>query len=137
MATVPLYGAIAAGDPIPVPDDPESVIENVNVPNEIMPRSGDAYALRVRGKSMIDALVDDGDIVVVRSQPQVETGQMAVVEVLGPPDKAGATLKRFYDHGERVELRPANPDPAYQSFWLHPSQVRVHGRVVGVLRRYA
>lgn len=134
--TLPLYGAIAAGIPIPVPDDPESVTEMVTVPTDLMPRSGEAFALRVKGHSMIDALVDDGDIIVVRSQSRVETGQMAVVEVLEPAEFAGATLKRFYDYGDWVELRSANPDPAYKPFVLHPSQVRVHGGVVGVLRRY-
>ncbi len=131
---VPLYGAIAAGAPIPTPDDPEAVADMVTVPEELMPRSGEAFALRVKGQSMIDALVDDGDVIVVRSQPRVENGQMAAVEILEPSQLAGATLKRFYDHGDQVELRPANP--AYQSFWLPPHQVRVYGGVVGVLRKY-
>lgn len=136
VRSLPLYGAIAAGYPIPVPDDPEAVLEMVTVPTDLTPRSGEAFALRVKGHSMIDALVDDGDLIVVRSQSRVETGQMAVVEVLEPAEMAGATLKRFYDYGDRVELRPANPDPAYKPFVLHPSQVKVHGGVVGVLRRY-
>ncbi len=136
VRSLPLYGAIAAGYPIPVPDDPEAVMEMVTVPTDLTPRSGEAFALRVKGHSMIDALVDDGDLIVVRSQSRVETGQMAVVEVLEPEEMAGATLKRFYDYGDRVELRPANPDPAYKPFVLHPSQVKVHGGVVGVLRRY-
>lgn len=133
---IPLYGAIAAGDPIPVPDDPESLAENVAVPSELLPRRGEAFALRVKGHSMIDALVDDGDIIIVRSQPSVETGEMAVAEVLEPPEEAGATLKRFYFQGDQVELRPANPDPAYKSFWLAPDQVRVLGKVVSVMRHY-
>ena len=133
---VPLYGAIAAGTPIPVPDDPEATIESVNIPAELLPRSGDVFALRVQGRSMIDALVDDGDIIVVRSQPSVETGEMAVVEVIEPPEMAGGTLKHFYDYGQQVELRPANPDKTYQPFRLHPSQVRVHGKVVAVVRQY-
>ena len=136
MRSLPLYGAIAAGNPIPIPDDPEAVMEMVTIPTELTPRSGEAFALRVKGHSMIDALVDDGDLIVVHSQARVETGQMAVVEVLEPAELAGATLKRFYHHGDTVELRPANPDPIYRPFVLHPSQVKVHGSVVGVLRRY-
>lgn len=136
VRSLPLYGAIAAGNPIPVPDDPESVMEMVSIPTDLTPRTGEAFALRVKGHSMIDALVDDGDVIVVRSQSRVETGQMAVVEVLEPAEMAGATLKRFYDYGDRVELRPANPDPAYKPFVLHPSQVKIHGGVIGVLRRY-
>lgn len=133
---VPLYGYIAAGTPIPMPDDPALVSDYVTVPRELMPRSGEAFALRVQGHSMIDALVDDGDIIIVRSQPQVETGEMAVVEILEPADQSGATLKRFYSHGEQIELRPANPDPAYQSFWLDSDQVRVYGKVISALRQY-
>ncbi len=133
---VPLYGYIAAGDPIPVLDDPTSAINNIAVPSDMLPRTGETFALEVKGHSMIDALVDDGDIVIVRSQPKVETGEMAVAEILDPPDEAGATLKRFYLRGSQVELRPANPDPSYRSFWLHPSQVRVHGKVVSVLRKF-
>lgn len=135
-ASIPLYGAIAAGDPIPVPDDPSSVEEFITVPTELLPRNGDAFTLRVQGHSMIDALVDDGDIIVVRSQQRVETGEMAVAEILEPSEQAGATLKRIYHHPDRVELRPANPDPSYQSFWLDPEQLRVHGKVVSVLRQY-
>ena len=133
---VPFYGVIAAGSPIPVPEDPTSVLEYVAVPADMLPPSGDVFALRVQGQSMIDALVDDGDIVLVRSQPTVETREMAVVEVLEPPEEAGATLKYFYHHGDRIELRPANPDPAYQPLILSPEQVRVHGKVIGVIRRY-
>jgi repressor LexA len=133
---IPMYGAIAAGIPIPVPDDPESVLELVSVPEYLLPRSGDSFALHVKGHSMIDALVDDGDIIIVRSQPRVETGQMAIAEILEPHPQAGATLKRFYQSGDQVELRPANPDPAYHSYWVNSDQVRVHGAVAGVLRRY-
>ena len=133
---VPFYGEIAAGSPIPVPEDPSAVMEYVAIPADMLPSSGDVFALRVRGQSMIDALVDDGDIVLVRSQPDVETREMAVVEILDPAENAGATLKYFYHHGDHIELRPANPDPAYQPIIVSPDQVRVHGKVIGVIRRY-
>ncbi|HHB91570.1 MAG TPA: repressor LexA [Anaerolineae bacterium] len=134
--TVPFYGEIAAGAPLPVPEDPTSIVDYVSVPMDMLPSSGDVFALRVKGQSMIDALVDDGDIVLVRSQPTVETREMAVVEILEPPEEAGATLKYFYHHGDHIELRPANPDPAYQPLIVAPDQVRVHGKVIGVIRRY-
>ena len=136
VQTVPFYGEIAAGSPIPVPEDPTEVLEHVAVPAEMLPASGDVFALRVKGQSMIDALVDDGDLILVRSQPQVETHEMAVVEILDPPEQAGATLKYFYHHGDHIELRPANPDPAYQPILVSPDQVRVHGKVIGVIRLY-
>lgn len=133
---VPLYGKIAAGQPIPVPDDPGAVVEMVSVPSDLMPRSGEAFALRVQGKSMIDAFVDNGDIVVVRSQSAVETGEMAAVEVIDDDGNIGGTLKKFYKPEDQVnvELRPANT--AYKSLYIHPSRVRVHGKVVAVLRQY-
>ena len=137
---IPLYGKIAAGRPLPMPEDPEAVAENIPVPIDFLPRSGDAFALQVEGHSMIDALVNDGDIIVVRSQPKVENGEMAVVEVLEPPELAGVTLKRFYDDKSeegKIELRPENPDPAYQSFWVDAEHVRVYGRVESVLRKYS
>jgi len=101
---VPLYGNIAAGNPLPMPEDPSSVMENVDVPVGLL--------------------------------PSVETGEMAVAEILDSPEQTGATLKRFYLHKNQVELRPANPDDAYQSFWLKPDQVKVYGKVVVVLRQY-
>ncbi|NOX64006.1 MAG: transcriptional repressor LexA [Chloroflexi bacterium] len=134
---IPLYGKIAAGKPIPIPDDPETVAENIAVPASLLPTSGEAFALRVEGHSMIDALVNDGDIIVVRSQPEVENGQMAVVEVLEPAELAGVTLKRFYRRDDKIELRPDNPDPSYQPFWVEAEHVRVYGRVESVLRKYS
>lgn len=138
MAAVPLYGEIAAGEPLPMPVDSASAeLEMVSVPVDLLPRSGEAFALRVKGHSMIDALVDTGDIIIVRAQPTVNNSEMAVVEILEPPERAGATLKFFHQTGNRIELRPANPDPAYKSFNLSAEQVKVYGKVVSVLRRYS
>jgi len=136
VRTVPFYGEIAAGSPIPTPDDPERALEHVAVPADMLPGTGDIFALKVKGQSMIDALVDDGDLILVRSQPQVETREMAVVEILDESNESGATLKYFYNLGNKVELRPANPDPAYQPIVVAPEQVRVRGKVIGVIRRY-
>ncbi|NOZ50112.1 MAG: repressor LexA [Chloroflexi bacterium] len=133
---VPLYGKIAAGEPIPMPVNPKEVLDHVMVPPELLPKSGEVFALCVEGHSMIDALVDTGDIIIVRSQPTVNNSEMAVVEIMEPHEKAGATLKYFQQEGSQVELRPANPDPAYHSFWLRSDQVKVYGKVVSVLRRY-
>jgi repressor LexA len=136
VRAVPFYGEIAAGEPIPTPDDPSHVVESIAVPADMLPGAGDVFALKVKGQSMIDALVDDGDIILVRSQPQVETRDMAVVEILEEGAESGATLKYFYSLGDKVELRPANPDPAYQPIIVPAEQVRVRGKVIGVIRRY-
>ena len=136
VRSVPFYGEIAAGEPIPTPDDPSNVVESISVPADMLPGTGDVFALKVKGQSMIDALVDDGDIILVRSQPQVETKEMAVVEIVEEGVESGATLKYFYNLGDKVELRPANPDPAYQPIVVPAEQVRVRGKVIGVIRRY-
>jgi repressor LexA len=132
-AKVQLLGVITAGKPLPNPEDTStSENEMVDVPEEVVPQDKltDVYALRVRGQSMIDALIDDGDIVLLRYQETAENGQMVAVRI--EDEDNAVTLKRFYLEGDRVRLQPANTlmDPIYVS----PTSVRIQGRVVGVLR---
>ncbi len=129
---VALAGSIAAGEPIPVPDQGESE-EFVEVPGEMIPeRIKDVYALRVKGNSMIDALIADGDIVLMRYQETAENGQMAAVRVV---DRNEVTLKRIYFEGNQIRLQPANPT---MDAWYEPAaNVQVQGRVVGVVRAMA
>lgn len=129
---VPLVGAIAAGQPIPVPDQGESE-EYVEVPGELAPeRIKDIYALRVKGNSMIDALIADGDIVLMRYQETAENGQMAAVRIV---DRNEVTLKKVYFEGNQVRLQPQNPTMAP---WHEPAaNVEIQGRVVGVVRSMA
>jgi repressor LexA len=129
---VPLLGVITAGQPLPNPEDTSSAPEDmIDVPSDVAPsdRLNDVYALRVRGHSMIDALIDDGDIVLLRYQETAENGQMVAVRI---EDDNAVTLKRFYRDGGRVRLQPANVtmDPIY----VDATKVHVQGRVVGVLR---
>jgi repressor LexA len=133
--TVPLLGTIAAGQPIPVPteDTWHAVMdETIEVPAEMLPRGIRAYALRVQGKSMIDAFVDDGDIVVLEATPVGENGQMVAAWLT---DRQEATLKKIYHEPERIRLQPANErmNPLY----VDPGSIQVQGRVIGILRRYA
>lgn len=130
---VPLLGVITAGQPLPDPEDTSSgSVEMVEVPPDIAPaeKLKDVYALRVRGHSMIDALIDDGDIVLLRYQETAENGQMVAARLR---DDNSVTLKKFYKDGSRVRLQPANitMDPIY----TEASNVRIEGRVVGVLRQ--
>jgi repressor LexA len=123
-ATLPLMGLIAAGRPIEAIENPESV----EVP-ESMLGPGERYALRVRGDSMIEDGVHDGDLIVVRRASQAENGQTVVAVIEGE-----ATLKHFFRRGSRVELRPANRA-------LHPldvpaASVEIRGILIGLLRRY-
>lgn len=130
---VPLLGVITAGQPLPDPEDTSvGSTEMVDIPSDIAPseKLADVYALRVRGHSMIDALIDDGDIVLLRYQETAENGQMVAARI---EDENSVTLKRFYKEGNRVRLQPANVtmDPIY----VDAANVRIQGRVVGVLRQ--
>jgi len=124
---VRVEGTIAAGQPIEVGDEPGQEIELT--PDIADPRK-DLYALRVQGDSMVDALVGDGDIVIVNRSQEATRGQMAVVYLR---DRNEATLKRIYPEGRRVRLQPAHP--TMPSFYADACDVEVQGRVVAVIRR--
>ena len=129
---VPLLGVITAGQPLPDPEDTSAEeAELIEVPAEVAPaeKLKDVYALRVRGQSMIDALIDDGDIVLLRYQETAENGQMVAARIR---EDNSVTLKKFYREGNRVRLQPANStmDPIY----VDSANVQIQGRVVGVMR---
>ena len=114
---VPLLGTITAGQPLPDPEVvPSSKLANV-------------YALKVRGYSMIDALINDGDIVLLRYQETAEQGDMVAARIVS---ENSVTLKRFYQEGNRVRLQPANV--TMEPIYVAANDVRIQGRVVGVLR---
>lgn len=134
IVSVPLLGDIAAGEPIPVPSSDFSrlgVEETIELTRSIVGDPQNLYALRVRGNSMIDAMVHDGDIVIMRPAEEVANGEMAAVWLR---DREEATLKRVYWEGGRVRLQPANPtmEPIYID---DPRQVQIQGKVVMVIRR--
>jgi repressor LexA len=124
-ASIPLVGRVAAGVPLLAT---ENIQEFMAIPGRLA-RSEGMFLLRVAGDSMKDAAILDGDLVLVRPQPFVEQGQIAVV-LIGNE----ATVKRFYRHGSRIELHPENPD--FQPILCSESddEVRVLGRVTAVFR---
>jgi len=126
---LPLLGRIAAGDPIPVPGDavPE---EHLELARGIVKDGESLFALQVQGESMIDALVNDGDIVVMKHQEVAENGDMVAVWLR---DKEETTLKKFYHEGSRIRLQPANP--TMQPIYASPDNVQVQGKVVMVIRQ--
>ncbi len=129
---VPFLGTITAGQPLPDPEDLSSDnADYVDVPADVVPSAklANVYALKVRGYSMIDALINDGDIVLMRYQETAEQGDMVAARIIS--DNA-VTLKRFYSEGERVRLQPANVTMA--PIYVAANDVRIQGRVVGVLR---
>lgn len=124
---LPLLGLVAAGMPI----EAVSVNETVSVPDDFVRRSGGHYVLRVRGNSMIDEQIRDGDFVVVNERRSVDNGEMVIAMLSG----ASATVKKFYrERDGRIRLQPANEtmDPIY----VHENDISIQGVVVGVLRRY-
>jgi len=134
VVRLPLLGRIVAGEPIPVPasDFPLMGDETIELTRDILGDPEGLYALQVEGTSMIDALVHDGDIVVMRHQRRVENGEMAAVWL---KERGEMTLKRFYqEEGGRVRLQPANPTmrPIYVD---DPRLVEVQGKVVMVIRQ--
>ena len=122
---LPLLGFVAAGMPI------EAVTSNetIAVPENLVGR-GDTYVLRVRGNSMIDEQICDGDFVIVEDRKTAQNGE-TVVALLGGQD---VTLKKLYRENGRVRLQPANP--TMQPIYADPDQVQVQGVVVGVMRKY-
>jgi repressor LexA len=130
LISVPLYGTIAAGTPIIVPTDSFDYDDTVEVSSAMLPDTKDLFALRVKGDSMIDAMVNDGDIVVMKKQQLARNGEMVAVWLT---DEESTTLKYFFHEGNQVRLQPANPtmDPIF----VNPAMVQIQGRVVMVMRQ--
>lgn len=124
---VPLVGRIAAGLPI------EAINENtmsVAVPGQMLSGKGDHYALEVKGDSMIDAGINDGDVVVIRESAVADNGDIVVALI----DEHEATLKRYLRQGNTVALEAANP--AYETRIFTDDKVKVQGKLVGLIRTY-
>ena len=121
--TLPVMGEIAAGQPIEAYED---AAETLAVPASMDARE-DSYVLRVRGKSMIDALIDDGDFVIVQPQATARDGDIVVALL----EDNGVTLKRFFREEDRIRLQPANAEMEP----IYATEVQIQGKVVGVIRR--
>lgn len=134
MVAVPVIGMIAAGEPIPVPTpdtwDVAAVSETMGVPSELTRGKEGVYALRVKGLSMVDALINDGDIVLMQHVNAVENGEMAAVWLKSEKE---VTLKKVYVESERVRLQPANSQ--MRPFYTDPDNVEIQGRVIAVVRQ--
>ncbi len=122
---LPLLGFVAAGSPI----EAVATTESISVPEDLVGKR-DTYVLRVRGDSMIDEQIRDGDFVIVEDRKSADNGEM-VIALLGGSD---VTLKKFYRENGQVRLQPANP--AMQPLTVAADQVQIQGVVVGVMRKY-
>ncbi len=125
--TLPLMGRIAAGVPI---EAISHVQNNVAVPGNMVSSGAHHYALEVKGDSMVDAGINDGDVVVIRESKTADNGDIVVALVEGHE----ATLKRFRRNGGAIALEAANP--AYETRVFRDDQVQVQGRLVGLIRTY-
>jgi repressor LexA len=130
VASVPIFGSIVASEPVPIPEDmraedaleiPQSMLHGVD-PAEV-------FALRVKGDSMIDAMIRSGDIVVFRKQETARDGDMVAVWL---SERGETTLKYFYPEGERVRLQPAHP--TMNPIYVNAAQCHIQGRVLAVIR---
>jgi repressor LexA len=124
---VPLLGTIAAGEPIGFGDPVE---EAIFLTTGIVDQQDGLFALKVKGDSMIDALVNDGDIIILRHQSTAQNGDMVAVRLL---DRDETTLKHFYRENGHVRLQPANP--TLEPIFVHPAHVEIQGQVVAIVRQ--
>ncbi len=133
---VPVIGQIAAGEPIPVPAadtwDVTASSETLEVTEDLTRGRNGIYALKVKGTSMIDALINDGDIVLMQHVNVVENGEMAAVWLKSEKE---VTLKKVYREDSRIRLQPANS--RMKPIYAEPENVEVQGRVIAVIRQLA
>ncbi len=129
---VPVLGTIAAGQPIPVPTSDRwasDVEDTVTVTEDMVRGHENVFALRVKGTSMIEDLIDDGDVVFLEPATSAQDGEKVAVWL---DDRAEVTLKRFYREGAKIRLQPANAtmEPIYTT----PENVRIQGRFISSIR---
>jgi repressor LexA len=135
LVRVPILGYIAAGEPIPVPASDTWKVEpldTVEVSNELIRGRSDVYALKVKGNSMVDALISDGDIVLMQQAETADNGEMVAAWLKAEGE---TTLKKLYRERNRIRLQPANVQ--MKPIYVAPKNVEVQGKVIGVIRQLA
>jgi repressor LexA len=135
LVRVPVLGYIAAGEPIPVPSSDTWEMEpmdTVEISSELVKGKSDVYALRVKGNSMVDALISDGDIVLMQQAETADNGDMVAAWLKSDGE---TTLKKLYREPNRIRLQPANS--RMKPIYAKPKNVEVQGKVIGVIRQLA
>ena len=130
---VPLIGRIVAGEPVPIPETSFalSVEDTIALTRDIVEEREPMYALEVKGDSMIDALIHDGDIVIMKRQSEVNNGDLVAAWLKNEKE---TTLKRFYrESSDLVRLQPANP--TMQPIYVRASNLDIQGKVVAIIRQ--
>jgi repressor LexA len=138
MLSIPIMGRIVAGEPIPVPASSSALFDaesSVEVARSLLPsreKVGELFALEVQGDSMVDAMVNDGDIIILRPAKTANNGDMVAVWL---EENETTTLKYFYSEADRIRLQPANP--SYEPIYIYNTdQVHVQGKVLMVIRQF-
>lgn len=129
---IPLIGNIFASEPVPVPEDYAYDEDSLMEVTEDMLRGSDpsnAYALRVKGDSMVDAMIREGDVVILRKQSTARNGEMVAIWLT---DRSETTLKYFYQEGARIRLQPAHPH--MEPIYVDPRVCQIQGKVLSVIR---
>jgi repressor LexA len=131
LVKVPLLGRIAAGQPIQAPEGAfDRDVDMVELSRGLVPDDQQVYALKVQGNSMIDALINDGDIVIMRHTDTANNGDMVAAWLT---EREETTLKRFYHEGDQIRLQPENQTMA--PIYVDADKVSIQGRVVAVIRQ--
>ena len=130
VIAIPLLGRIAAGQPIPVPEDAFNG-DMLELARDLVPGENNIYALQVRGNSMIDAFINDGDIVILQYQRTAKDRDMVAAWLVQEEE---TTLKRYFHEGNRIRLQPENSQMT--PIYVDPSNLEIQGKVVAVIRKY-
>ncbi|HEY2934774.1 MAG TPA: transcriptional repressor LexA [Acidobacteriota bacterium] len=123
---LPLLGYVAAGAPVEAIENPEMI----SIPEDFVSHTQKNFVLKVRGSSMIDEHIEDGDLVIVEQRKTANNGDMVIALV----DNDRATLKKFYREGGVIRLQPSNPE--FKPIVVAEERVQIQGVVVGVMRKY-
>lgn len=132
VVAVPLLGRIVAGEPLPAFAEGYASDEHILLTKDIVTARDELFALQVYGDSMIDAMINDGDIVILKPDMKPNNGDMVAAWLL---DREETTLKYFYNEGSKIRLQPANP--TMSPIFIEPDKLQIQGRVVAVVRQIA
>lgn len=130
LIKIPMLGHIAAGQPIQVFPDAYDGDDTIELSRDLVPTDEGLYALKVQGTSMIDAFINDGDVVVMRQTESASNGDMVAAWL---PEQEETTLKRFFKEGKRIRLQPENE--TMEPIYVDADKVEIKGRVVAVIRQ--
>jgi SOS regulatory protein LexA len=129
IVEIPLLGYVSAGEGIENLESPEPIKVQKNL---LSPR-GQHYALRVKGESMVEEGIMDGDIVIIKFQNYADNGDIVIAIFKDEKYDTKATIKKFYNHGTKIELVPKNPK--YKSIWVNFGDIEIRGKFVGLIRQ--